>query len=165
MGGGFIEAEALPVAHLGSCYCAPSLCTCYRSFLLPIEPFTFCPLHACAGNMLRLGMLPPPPGCAVVELGAGKGYLGLMLSDCWGGGTTGATDAPAATAVVSATAAAAPAAAAAEDPAAATTATAAVATDSTTAAGTAADQGGCLGPIVLLDCRGFKNKVRNKQRK
>ena len=34
--------------------------------------------------MLRVGLLPPPPHCAVLELGAGKGYLALMLSDCFG---------------------------------------------------------------------------------
>ena len=44
-----------------------------------------CPLFSSvSGNMLRVGLLPPTPGCTVVELGAGKGYLSLMLADCFG---------------------------------------------------------------------------------
>lgn len=38
--------------------------------------------------MSRVGLLPPPRGCAVVEMGAGTGYLTLMLAEVWGGAHT-----------------------------------------------------------------------------
>ncbi|GAX76544.1 hypothetical protein CEUSTIGMA_g3990.t1 [Chlamydomonas eustigma] len=43
------------------------------------------------GNMLRVGILPPPAATALIELGAGKGYLSLMLSHSYAshhGGTS-----------------------------------------------------------------------------
>ena len=34
--------------------------------------------------MLRVGLLPLPPGGLVLEMGAGKGLLGGMLAECCG---------------------------------------------------------------------------------